>query len=143
MLFVSILLNQLDLYELLKMNIFNKRNNSAHYIIVILVLFSFVSCGDTDNNSSEKTNNGNKNSDSLVIEIAGFTGKSVFDVTLEKYHVDFVESSMGVFVKAIDSIESTRNFAWIFSVNDSFVPVASNDYITNDTDVIKWHYKKF
>jgi len=143
LLFVSILLNQLDLYELLKMNIFNKKNILALDIIVILALFSVVSCGDKDNNSSENTNKGNNDTDSLVIEIAGFTGKSVFDLTLEKYHVNFVESSMGIFIKAIDSIASTRNFGWIFSVNDSFVPVASNDYITNDTDVIKWHYKKF
>jgi len=125
------------------MKIFNKKNISAQFIIVILILFSFLSCGDKNNNSSENANKGNNDTDSLVIEIAGFSGKSVFDLTLEKYHVDFVESSMGIFVKSIDSIASTRDFGWIFSVNDSFVPTASNDYITNDTDVIKWHYKKF
>jgi len=119
------------------------KSSSAILITVIFCLLLVLSCGDKNNQTSKKTDKGNNDTDSLVIELAGFDGKSVFDLTLEKYHVDFVESSMGIFIKAIDSIPSTRNFGWLFSVNDSFVPTASNDYITNDTDVIKWHYRKF
>lgn len=119
------------------------QSSSVVQITVIFCLLLVLSCDDKNNQTSNKTNKSNNDTDSLVIELAGSDGKSVFELTKEKYHVDFVESSMGIFIKAIDSIPSTRNFGWLFSVNDSFVPSASNDYITNDTDVIKWHYRKF
>ncbi len=117
------------------------KNGLAISCILIMLLLITLSCGNDDGYLSEKK--GNISIDSLVIELAGFTGKSVFEITTEEHEVDHVESSAGIFVKAIDSIASTRKFAWIFSVNDSFIPVGSNDYITNDTDVIKWHYRKF
>lgn len=120
-----------------------KKNTTALVTIIILGLFYVLACGSKDNHTAENKNKGNNYTDSLVIELAGFTGKSVFELTREKFNVDFVESSMGVFIKVIDSTPSTRNFAWLFSVNDSFVTIGSNDYITNDTDVIKWHYRKF
>ena len=115
----------------------------ALYIVVVLVFFSLLACNNKENSKTKKTINGNKQLDSLVIQLAGITGKSVFDLTRENYDVEFVESSLGIFVNSIDLTPSTRNFGWFFSVNDSFVPVASNDYITNDTDVIKWHYRRF
>ncbi|MCP4703748.1 MAG: DUF4430 domain-containing protein [candidate division Zixibacteria bacterium] len=117
------------------------KNGLAITCILIMLMLITFSCGNEEDYLSE--NKSNNSSDSLVIELVGFTGKSVFEITTEKYDVDHVESSAGIFVKAIDSIVSTRKYAWIFSVNDSFVPVGSNDYITNDTDVIKWHYRKF
>ena len=121
----------------------NKKRKAAISLILISGLLAVLACGNNEKNSAAKTNRDNNFTDSIVIELAGFTGKSVFDLTLEKYNVDYVESSVGIFVKAIDSIPSTKNFGWLFSVNDSFVPVGSNDYITNDTDVIKWFYRKF
>ena len=117
------------------------RNSPIIIMILILSLLFLYSCGGEKDDSSE--NIGNNNSDSLVIELAGITGKSVFEITAERYDVDFVGSSMGIFIKAIDSIPSTRKFVWLFSVNDSFVTISSDDYITNDTDVIKWHYTEF
>ncbi len=120
-----------------------KKNTTISVAIIILSLHIFFTCGAKDNQTAGNKNKGNNHTDSLVIELGGFTGKSVFELTREKHKVDFVESSMGIFVKGIDSVPSSRNFAWIFSVNDSFVPIGSNDYITDDTDVIKWHYRKF
>lgn len=122
---------------------FCKKITVASNILIILCLLFVLGCGSKDNSAAKRKDTGNIQSDSLVIELAGVTGKSVFEITKEKHTIVYVESSMGIFVKAIESTPSRKNFGWLFSVNDSFVPVASNDYITNDTDVIKWHYRKF
>jgi len=124
----------------------SKKNTTALNISIILgllIVLVVLACESRDNQTSENKKKDNNYTDSLVIELTGITGKTVFEITRKRYNVDFVESSMGIFVKAIDSIPATGNFVWIFSVNDSFVPIGSNDYITNDTDIIKWHYRKF
>jgi hypothetical protein len=81
--------------------------------------------------------------DSLVIVLQGREGTSVFDLLLVEHEVDFIESAMGNFVNAIDSIEICNDFGWLYSVNGEMGTVASDKYITGDTDVVKWHYRKF
>ena len=127
------------------MNKNNRKNKTALNISILMGLLIVLACGSKDNHTGKNGDSQNEKiaSDSLVIEMAGVSGKSVFEITRDQYDIVYVESSIGIFVKAIKSTPSTRDFAWIFSVNDSFVPVGSNDYITNDTDVIKWHYRKF
>ncbi len=81
-------------------------------------------------------------SDSLTIEIDGRDGVSVLELTMEKHSVESYESAMGTFVRAIDSVASGNGYWWLFTVNDSTVNSASDEYITKKSDIIKWHFKK-
>ncbi|UCD18166.1 MAG: DUF4430 domain-containing protein [Candidatus Zixiibacteriota bacterium] len=80
--------------------------------------------------------------DSIVIELVGQTGVSVFEITARSHIMDYDESSAGVFVRAIDSIEAGAGFWWRYSVNDTLGQVACDKYITHDGDRIRWYFGK-
>jgi hypothetical protein len=79
--------------------------------------------------------------DSLVIELAGRDSVSVFDLLLADHEVDHYATAMGAFVRAIDSLENSSTACWIYTVNDSMADIASDRYITTDSDSVKWHYR--
>jgi uncharacterized protein DUF4430 len=107
--------------------------------IIISCLFAF-SCDkkqpETDSTVKEPAN------DSLVIELTGQNGKSVLEITGESHTLETDESGMGVFVRAIDSVFSGDEYWWVYTVNDSIANKACDKYITNDSDQVKWIYKK-
>lgn len=108
----------------------------------VLILLGWGGCGnDNKADSTDKTNGAPV--DSLVIVLQGETGQSVFEITQREHAVDFISSIDGNFVQAIDSIEINSKYGWLYSVNDSMGQVASDKYITNNGDTIKWHYRKF
>ena len=80
--------------------------------------------------------------DSLVIELPGADSMTVFDLLKQKHEVEFQESSMGVFVQAIDSIANSERIYWLYSVNDSMGQVACDQYVTREGDIVRWHYRK-
>jgi hypothetical protein len=80
--------------------------------------------------------------DSVVIELTGADSTSVFDLLTEKHDVDCVSTSLGVFVRAIDSIENGPGAYWLYTINDTMADVASDRYITSDGDRIRWHFRK-
>jgi hypothetical protein len=80
--------------------------------------------------------------DSLTIELHGENGKSVLEITVSSHKVDYLETAAGAFVRGIDSLSSNNNLGWLYSVNGKMADMASNKYITNDTDIIRWHYRK-
>jgi hypothetical protein len=98
-------------------------------------------CGTGEKGKSGSTQSGKL--DSLVIELTGINGKSVFEITAASHHMNFIPSEAGNFVSGIDSIESGYHYGWLYSVNDSMGLVASDRYITKDGDRIKWHFRKF
>jgi hypothetical protein len=81
--------------------------------------------------------------DSLIIELEGQAGKSVFEITRGAHDIGFIDSDAGVFVYSIDSLEINSDYGWMYSVNNSMGRVASDRYITGDGDTIRWHYRKF
>jgi hypothetical protein len=81
--------------------------------------------------------------DSVVITLRGEKGKSVLEITREHYPVGSKDSPMGTFVYMIDSLETGSDCGWIYSVNDVPGQVAADRYITSDSDIIKWHYRKY
>lgn len=115
------------------------------YLMVACLIFTFYGCSSTDKNAkTESTDKVNSPPvDSLVIVLAGQEGKSVFEITEKEHAIDFIPSIAGNFVQAIDSIEISSKYGWLFSVNDSMGQVASDKHVTKEGDVIKWHYRKF
>ena len=114
-------------------------------LLIILGLLLIVGCGEAEKEAEtvieEVVESGPI--DSLAITLIGVEGKSVYEITKEQQEVESVESAVGMFVHAIDSIEIGSEYGWMYSVNDSMAQVASDKYITNDSDIIKWHYRKF
>jgi len=80
--------------------------------------------------------------DSLVIKLDGIDSVSVFDLLTENHRVDYISTGMGVFIKAIDSIENGSGVYWLYSVNDTTAQIAADRYITSDGDRIRWHFSK-
>ncbi len=107
--------------------------------ILLVCLLLTASCGK---NKSETAPPRTNSADSLIIELSGQDGKSVLEITTASHSVDYSESSMGAFVNAIDSVYSAGGFWWVFTVNDSAGQIACDRYITDDSDVIKWHFRK-
>lgn len=118
------------------------------YLIFYLCLgfaLAVIACSDSGD-SARRDNAGAEVAephDSVVIVLQGQDGKSVFEITAEHHAVDYINSTEGVFVSAINSLEVGSKFGWMYSVNDSMGRVSSSRYITSDSDIIKWHYRKF
>ncbi len=112
------------------------------FFIICLVVAIVISCSQKEIAQRESSETEQISPDSLVIELTGQNGKSVLDLLIENHYVDYNESSMGVFIKAIDSVANGSQAFWLYSVNDIMAQTSSDKYITNDSDLIKWHYRK-
>lgn len=116
--------------------------------LFLVPIISWVGCGHAERRTEteKKIETAEKaalpTADSLVIELEGETGKSVFEITKVSHRVDFIESPGGVFVKGIDFLTASNSYAWIYSVNDSTAPVSSERFLTKNGDRIKWHFRK-
>jgi len=119
-----------------------KRQLSAIVLISGLMLLLY-GCGEKQA-GTKATSKGDAASvsDSLTIELDGRDGSTVLELTLESHQVEYYESAMGAFVKAIDSVKSGDSYWWLFTVNDSTVNAASDKYETRAGDRIVWHFKK-
>ena len=118
----------------------------TRYVVALIVLGLFISCGGQgETPDTDKPAPGESvvpaARDSLVIEFVGRDSASVFDLLTADHEVDHYTTTMGVFVKAIDSIENSSAACWIYTVNDSMIDVASDRYLTADSDLVKWHYR--
>ena len=68
------------------------------------------------------------------------SGISVFEL-LDTYHeVEYRETSSGVLVMSIDSIPNTGTAFWLYFVNDSSGPIASDRYILQGGEKAEWRY---
>jgi hypothetical protein len=111
--------------------------------IILITAIIIFACSTKDNTSADKKNSDEITSkDSLTIELTGIDNKTVFDILNENHQIDYQSSSMGVFVKAIDSIYNSSEIFWLFSVNDSMAKTSSDKFMTKNGDIIKWHFRK-
>jgi hypothetical protein len=104
-----------------------------------------LSCGDKkteDTEPPEKTETAAQYTDSLTIELTGADSLSVFEILKENHEVDYNSSLQGVFVTAIDSIESGGGYYWVYEVNDSTAQIACDKYLTRNGDRIVWYFRK-
>ncbi|MBU2652521.1 MAG: DUF4430 domain-containing protein [Bacteroidetes bacterium] len=80
-------------------------------------------------------------SDSIVITIVASDTVDAFSVLQESHSVKSKATALGVFVQAIDSIESGGGAYWVFSVNDSLPMVAADKYQVVPGDTVRWHLR--
>lgn len=79
--------------------------------------------------------------DSVVIIMTGGDSLSVFDILRQSHKIEHRATSTGVFVTAIDDVHKTDNADWIYTVNNSMIPVAADKYIVDAQDTIRWILK--
>ncbi len=113
--------------------------------LILGLLLLPAGCGEKKGETNNTTKIAEKSEpvDSLVITLQGVDGKSVYELTKEHHQVESVESAVGEFVHTIDSVSINSDYGWMYSVNDTMGQVASDKYITHDSDVVQWHYRKF
>lgn len=112
------------------------------YLAISIFLLMILGCGAGSSGGRQASPDKAADKDSLIIELTGVDGKSVFEITKENHHLEFIESPVGNFIEAIDSISINGDYSWNYSVNDSIGQVASDKFITKNGDRIKWHYRK-
>ncbi len=123
-----------------------RKGNSGNLIsgrLLILFAFCIIALYGCNGDSANEKYSGATESDSLVIVLKGQTDKSVLEILQENHYLDFTAGPMGVFVRGIDSIEAKSGYIWVYTVKDSTAAMAADKYITVDSDVIKWHFRKY
>ncbi len=125
------------------------KSQLTRLIPVLIILPLAVSCGSNENGNTTAKNEASQDSvsglvapDSVVIELAGIDSMTVFDLLRERHQVEFKSSALGVFVTAIDSVENSSGAYWIYTVNDSTPNVACDKCMTQNGDVVMWHFRK-
>lgn len=126
-----------------------KRQRIAAALLGICsMIFLTVSCGEAERTSS-KDNQAAASAtqvepeDSIVLTFQGQNGRSVFEITEDEYEIEYIGSAVGNFVNAINSVEINNTYGWLYSVNGIMGTIASDKYITDDSDIVRWHYRKF
>lgn len=76
-----------------------------------------------------------------AISYDGEEGKTALDLLKAKAEVETQDSSIGVFVMAINGTANTDDHFWMFYVNSELAPVASDQYQTANGDKIEWRYE--
>ena len=110
-----------------------------HLLFIFITLFLFINCSQNGNDLQTDVNTP---VDSLIITLVGEDEKSVFDILLESHQVESKSTIIGNIVISIDSLKSSYDYFWLYSVNDSMPDIAADKYLTKDGDIIKWHFRK-
>ena len=117
-------------------------------VFSLFITLAFVSsCSqktEAEADSSQLPGNGvqPEPTDSLQITLTGADSTSVLALLEAGHKVDIHQSTLGAFVKGIDSVDNGGGYFWLYTVNDSTGKVAADKYITSDSDVVVWHYRK-
>ena len=102
-------------------------------------VIALVGCGGSSDHQKDASKPDSR--DSVVVTLTGRDSVSVFDLLKARHHVDYMSSAMGVFVSGIDSVVNGNGHYWVYSVNDTMGSVASNKYVTHDSDRVVWHFR--
>jgi hypothetical protein len=113
---------------------------SMFIIALSLVALVLGACGQKESASKEPQKD--QEQDSLTIVLTGEQGKSVADILGARHEVRILASARGMFIKAIDGVENTGEYNWVYTVNGKPATVAADQYITEPGDTIRWHYRK-
>lgn len=107
-------------------------------LLMLSLALLFVSCSQ----KTDKTESEPEYSDSLIISYTGEEGKTALELLEASHLVESDASSMGTFVKAIDSVAIGDGYFWLISVNDTMAMSAADKIMTKPTDTIRWHFRK-
>lgn len=126
-------------------------------VVVFLGLYFFKSSNlDKPSNIPQNQQTGYEARVTLQIDYGNKTVKS-FDVTAgiddtafsvlksltekEKINLEIKQYDFGVFIKKIDTFESTAKKSWIYYVNDKSGDIAADKYKLKNGDKVMWKYE--
>jgi hypothetical protein len=104
-----------------------------------LIAFVIISCGG-DTKTSKRVPIDSR--DSVVVVLTGEEGKNVLELLQRGNRIEYESSSMGAFVTAINDVRNTTTHFWMYSINDTAVPMASDRMIVRSGDTIRWRFRK-
>lgn len=84
-----------------------------------------------------------QNSQAKTVTYQGVEGKNALELLKLNALAIVQPSKDGSFVQSINGIKNSDKEFWIFYVNGEMASVASDKYITKDTDVVEWKYESF
>ena len=122
-------------------------NCSRLFPVLLMLAATFSACTQEPDQAADKKDELKDTAysapvDSLIITLVGADSISVLELLRADHYVEVHQSAMGSFVKAIDSIENAQGYFWLYSVNDSAGKVAADKFLTSDSDIVLWHYRK-
>lgn len=118
------------------------------FALVLLACLVFVACseGEKEQSTGEPEEAElaavTPAEDSLVIELPGADSMTVFDLLIQTHEVDYINTATGVFVRGIDSVNNSDEFFWLFSIDGDMPQIAADRYMTRDSSVVKWHFRR-
>ena len=116
--------------------------------LCLIVLSLGSSCGNRDGQTSDRgaatagASTNNEQQDSIVIDLTGEDSVSALALLQRDHNVLCKSTAMGSFVTAIDGVKYSRHAYWMYTVNDTTPPVASDKLITKSGDRVRWHFRK-
>jgi hypothetical protein len=74
--------------------------------------------------------------------VQGQTAYGILEEVAEKENIELLSTKydFGVFVKAINGLESSAEMAWIYFVNGQSGQVAADNHNLSDGDVVEWKF---
>ena len=109
------------------------------FSLILLIAFVIISCGG-DTKTSKRVPIDSR--DSVVVVLTGEEGKNVLELLQRGNRIEYESSSMGAFVTAINDVRNTTTHFWMYSINDTAVPMASDRMIVRSGDTIRWRFRK-
>jgi hypothetical protein len=70
--------------------------------------------------------------------IIAVAGESVLEQTKTHYQIEYDSSSVGVYVKAVDSVPQTKSAYWLYFVNGKGGQVSCDEFVPANGDTIEW-----
>ena len=107
-------------------------------LIAVLVQFA-VSCS-SDSKTTKRVPIDSR--DSVVVLLIGEEGRNVLELLQRGNRIEYESSSMGAFVTAINDVRNSTTHFWMYSINDTAVPMASDRMIVRTGDTIRWRFRK-
>ncbi len=109
------------------------------FSLILLIAFVNISCsGDTKTSKRVPIDS----RDSVVVVLTGEEGKNVLELLQRGNRIEYESSSMGAFVTAINDVRNSTTHFWMYSINDTAVPMASDRMIVRSGDTIRWRFRK-
>lgn len=80
--------------------------------------------------------------DSIAFVVVAVDSATVLDIIRREHQVDFLQTGAGAFIKAIDGISNTGEFAWLYAVNGRMGKVAADRRVCGPGDTVRWMYRR-
>lgn len=129
------------------MNQTHARPRSLLLVLTLILAGISLVCSKGEDAPSQKTADTlasepkKKGRDSVVVTYVAQDTLSIFELLQQQHQVSYKSTTMGVFVYEIDSIANDDQTFWIYKVNDTMVPVASNTFHPRVGDTVSWHFR--